>query len=73
MGNKVDVSVVIVCMNNYEQLKDCLDSIRQYTHQVSYEVLLVAYFFSEDNLEKLKAEYPWVKVIISNEIRGGCQ
>ena len=70
MGNKVDVSVVIVCMNNYEQLKDCLDSIRQYTHQVSYEVLLVAYFFSEDNLEKLKAEYPWVKVIISNEIRG---
>ena len=68
--NTIDVSVVIVCMNNYEQLKDCLDSIRQYTHQVSYEVLLVAYFFSEDNLEKLKAEYPWVKVIISNEIRG---
>ena len=68
--NTIDVSVVIVCMNNYEQLKDCLDSIRQYTHQVSYEVLLVAYFFSNENLEKLGAEYPWVKVIISNEIRG---
>ncbi len=67
---QADVSIVIVCMNNYGQLKDCLDSIKQYTHDVSYEVLLVAYFFSEDNLDKLRSEYPWVKVIISNEIRG---
>ena len=67
---QADVSIVIVCMNNYGQLKDCLDSIKQYTHDVSYEVLLVAYFFSEGNLDKLRSEYPWVKVIISNEIRG---
>ena len=45
----IDVSVVIVCMNNYGQLKDCLDSIKKYTHNASYEVLLVAYFFSEEN------------------------
>lgn len=68
--NNYDVSLVIVCMNNYGQLKDCLDSIKNYTHEVSYEVLLVAYFFSEENLDKLRQEYPWVKVILSNEIRG---
>ena len=65
-----DVSIVIVCMNNYGQLKDCLESIRQYTREVSYEVLLVAYFFSEGNLQKLRREYPWVTIIISDEIRG---
>lgn len=67
---KYDVSIVIVCMNNYGQLKDCLDSIMGQTHMVSYEVLLVAYFFSEENINKLRDEYPWVKIIISNEIRG---
>lgn len=64
------VSVVIVCMNNYGQLKDCLDSIKKFTKEVSYEVFLVAYFFSEENLRMLYEEFPWVKVIISNEIRG---
>ncbi len=68
--NKIDVSIVIVCMNNYGQLKDCLNSIQQYTTKCTYELLLVAYFFNEVNLAKLKAEFPWVKVIISDEIRG---
>jgi len=67
---KVDVSIVIVCMNNYKQLKDCLDSIRQHTRKVSYETLIVAYFFSEKNLNLLKKEYPWTTIIISDEIRG---
>lgn len=67
---KKDVSVVIVCMNNYDQLKDCLDSIQRYTTGVNYEVLLVAYFFSEDNMAKLRDEYSWITVIESNEIRG---
>ena len=67
---EIDVSVVIVCMNNYGQLTDCLDSIKKYTQKVSYEVLLVAYFFSDENLKKLITEYSWVTIILSNEIRG---
>ena len=69
-NNNIDVSVVIVCMNNYQQLKNCLVSIKEYTQVVSYEVLLVAYFFSEENLTKIRDEFPWVKVIVSDEIRG---
>ena len=68
--SEIDVSVVIVSMNNYGQLKDCLDSIKMYTKNISYEVFLVAYLFSEENMCKLQEEYSWVKVIESNEIRG---
>lgn len=65
----IQVSVVIVCMNNLQNLYPCLDSIRKYT-TVSYEVLVVAYLFSKDNLKKLRDDYPWVILIESNEIRG---
>ena len=63
------VSIVIVCMNNLKNLYPCLESIRKYTH-VSYECFVVAYLFSKENLEKVKHDFPWVKFIESNEIRG---
>jgi len=63
------VAIVIVCMNNLKNLIPCLDSIKKYT-KVDYEVWLVAYMFSKENLAKLKENYPWVKIIESNEIRG---
>lgn len=65
----IDVSIVIVCMNNLKNLYPCLESIRKYT-TVSYETLVVAYLFSKENLEKVKRDFPWVTFIESNEIRG---
>lgn len=65
----IDVSIVIVCMNNLENLYPCLESIRKYT-SVSYECFVVAYLFSKENLEKVKDDFPWVQFIESNEIRG---
>lgn len=67
--NDIKVSIVIVCMNNLKNLYPCLESIRRYTH-VSYETFVVAYLFSKENLEKVKADFPWVTFIESNEIRG---
>lgn len=67
--NSIQVSIVIVCMNNLKNLYPCLDSIRKYT-TVSYETLVVAYLFSKENLEKAKHDFPWVTFIESNEIRG---
>lgn len=70
MENKaVEVSIVIVCMNNLKNLYPCLDSIRKYTG-VSYETFVVAYLFSKDNLDKIRKDFPWVTIIESNEIRG---
>ena len=65
----MEVSFIIVCMNKPQLLAVCLDSIRKQT-KVSYEVLVTAYLFSQENLQWLREEYPWVKVIESNEIRG---
>ena len=65
----ITVSIVIVCMNNLNNLYPCLDSIKKYT-TISYETLVVAYLFSNENLQKLKLDYPWITIIESNEIRG---
>ena len=65
----IDVSIVIVCMNNLKNLYPCLNGIRKYT-TVSYETFVVAYLFSKENLEKAKHDFPWVTFIESNEIRG---
>lgn len=67
--NSIEVSIVIVCMNNLKNLYPCLNSIRKYT-TVSYETLVVAYLFSNENLEKVRHDFPWVTFIESNEIRG---
>ena len=63
------VSIVIVCMNNLKNLYPCLDSIKRYT-TISYEILVVAYLFSKENLQKVRVNFPWVTFIESNEIRG---
>ncbi len=64
-----EVSIVIVCMNNLKNLYPCLDSIKNYT-TINYEVFVVAYLFTPENLTKVKTDYPWVDFIESNEIRG---
>lgn len=69
-NNEIDVSIVIVCMNNLNNLCPCLDSIKEHTIKTSYEVLVVAYLFTQDNLERVRNKYPWVRFIESNEIRG---
>ncbi|MBE6250298.1 MAG: glycosyltransferase [Bacteroidales bacterium] len=65
----ITASIVIVSMNNTSCLFPCLDSIRKHT-AVSYETLVVAYMFSEENLALLSRKYPWVTVIRSDELRG---
>ncbi len=56
-------------MNNLGNLFPCLDSIYKYT-KCNYEVLVVAYLFSKDNLVKLRVQYQWIKIIESDEIKG---
>ena len=63
------VSVVIVCMNRPDLLYPCLEGIRTHT-SVPYEVWVVAYMFSEENLTRLKADWPDIKVVESRELRG---
>lgn len=66
---KPEVSIVIVSMNKPKFLFPCLDGIREHT-KVTYETLVVAYRFTQDNLVELRQRYPWVTVMESNGLRG---
>jgi len=63
------VSFVIVCMNNMDNLRRCLSSIAVHT-RIPFETLVVAYLFSPENLAAARAEFPWARFIESREIRG---
>jgi len=67
---EVEVSVVIVCMNNLINLFPCLESIITQTQKYDYEIFVIAYLFSSINLELLKSKYPGVIIIENNEIAG---
>ena len=63
------VSVVIVCMDRPDLLYPCLESMRVH-NQAECEVWVVAYRFSEENLARLKSDWPAVKIVESRELRG---
>lgn len=63
------VSIIIVCMNRPDNLRPCLQSIKQHT-TADYEIIVVAYRFSYDNLSAMSAEFPEVKFIINNDLSG---
>lgn len=65
-----EVSIVIVCMNNLKNLFPCIDSIVEQNTKITYEIVVVAYLFSPENLRLLKLNYSFVTIIESNEIRG---
>lgn len=67
--NIIDVSIVIICMNNLNNLYPCLESIKKYT-SISYETFVIAYLFSSENLSRLKTDFTWVKIIENNDIKG---
>lgn len=65
----IDVSIVIVCMNNLKNLYPCLESIRRYT-TCNYEVLVTAFNFTDTNYKKVTSDFPWVKFIRSQGVVG---
>ena len=63
------VSIIIVCMDRPDNLRPCLSSIKQHT-TAEYEVLVVAYRFSADNLSAMREEFPWVRFIVNDALSG---
>ena len=64
------VSVVTVCMNQPKRLAICLDSLFSQNRRVPFEVWVVAYRFTSENLRWLRGKYPNVNVIESDGTRG---
>ena len=64
------VTVTIISLNNLALIRHCLRSVYARPLRVPIEVIVVAHFYTRRNLETLCKEFPDVRVIESNEVRG---
>ncbi|MFA4843580.1 MAG: glycosyltransferase family 2 protein [Candidatus Margulisiibacteriota bacterium] len=59
----IGLSVIIVCRNNLRYLPDCLASLHQSFHRLSFEVILVDNSSTDESLAFVRNKFPAVKVI----------
>jgi GT2 family glycosyltransferase len=62
----VDLSIVIVSWNTRELLKECLESVYQYTKSVTFEVFVVDNASSDGSADMVRELFPQVNVIANN-------
>ncbi|OGY85932.1 MAG: hypothetical protein A2233_00350 [Candidatus Kerfeldbacteria bacterium RIFOXYA2_FULL_38_24] len=61
----MNISVIIVSWNAKEHLRRCLNSIKQHTKQLSYEVIVVDNSSQDDSAHMVAQEFPEVKLVAS--------
>src|SRR3974390_1081750 len=66
----MDLSISIVSYNQLTNLSKCIASLQTHIEGISYEVIVVAYRFTPQNLVSLRDTFPEIIIIESNEIRG---
>jgi len=66
----VDLSIILVNWNSEEYLRECIASIYEWTHQVSWEGIVVDNASPSGNVDSLKERFPEVKLIKSSKNRG---
>ncbi len=59
----VDVSIVIVTYSSRLHIDACLASLREHTHDVAYEVIVVDNASADGTAAHIATVYPWVRVI----------
>jgi GT2 family glycosyltransferase len=67
---ELDITLVIVSFNTREILLRCLDSIKKYTQEISYEVILVDNASEDGTVEAVVELFPEINVISNKENRG---
>lgn len=66
----MDVSVIIVNYNTCELLDNCLEAIRNHTHDVEYEVIVVDNASTDKSRDMIYEKYPWVSFVESDKNLG---
>lgn len=64
------LSIVIISMNNLADLIVCVDSIYEFNDAEVYDIYLVAFNYTIENLEVVKSRFPKVFIVRSEGIRG---
>ena len=66
----MDVSIIIVNYNTWQDLRNCLDSLYAQTKGVSFEVIVVDNCSNVENIKHLRQEETRVKVIYNKKKLG---
>lgn len=66
----MDVSIIIINWNTKEMLNECLDSIKKYTKDINYEVIIVDNNSSDGSINMLKDKFKEFIIIESKENLG---
>lgn len=66
----MDVSIIIVNYNTKQLLSNCLNSIKDKTKDIEYEIIVVDNNSHDGSQEMLKNDFPWVRLIESKENLG---
>ncbi|MEN6489272.1 MAG: glycosyltransferase family 2 protein [Smithella sp.] len=69
-SGEIDVSVIIVNWNTKDLLKNCLNSVYQTIHDLTFEIIVVDNASSDGSLEMLQHDFPEVIKIGNQENRG---
>lgn len=65
-----DISIIIVNTNNKKLLEECLQSIYQNTHKVSFEIIVADNASTDGSQEMVKTKFPKVYLIENKENLG---
>ncbi len=68
--DRIDLTISVVSYNTRGFLKNCLNSIYQYTRGIKFEVILVDNGSTDGSIEMLKEEFPQVKLIENRQNLG---
>lgn len=66
----MDVSIIIVNYNTGKLLHDCIQSVKEKTDGLSYEVIVVDNASADDSIETVQSSHPDVKVVPCGENKG---
>lgn len=66
----LELSIIVINWNTRELLKKCLDSVKDYTDGLRYEIIVVDNGSEDGSVEMLKNDYPSVKLIINERNEG---
>lgn len=69
--NEIDLSIIIVNFNSKDYLEKCLKSIFYESRcSLNFEVIVVDNASTDDSINMLRTDYPFVKVLLNSENRG---
>src|ERR1035437_7093025 len=59
----MQLSIVIICWNDWKVIENCLRSIIEGTHQIQYEVIVSDNGSTDGSVEKIRAQFPAVRLL----------